>query len=68
MNAQSHEKNISKCCANPAFKPQLSAEGLKVSAVEDSAEQFVIPAQSAELTDDMLECVVGGRNRFMIIN
>jgi hypothetical protein len=77
MNKQAYEKVSAKCWANPAFKEQLLAdpagtlkaegvelpEGLKVSAVEDSAGQFtfVIPAQHAELTDDMLEGVVGGR-------
>ncbi len=65
MNEQSHEKNISKCCANPAFKPQPMADPagtLKVSAVEDTAAQFtfVIPARPAELSDEMLDGVVGG--------
>ncbi|MEI6036146.1 MAG: NHLP leader peptide family RiPP precursor [Verrucomicrobiae bacterium] len=76
MNKQSYEKIISKCWANPAFKQQLMAdpagtlraegiefpECLKVSAVENNAEQFtfVIPAQPAELTDDILEGIAGG--------
>ena len=76
MNEQAYEKIISKCWADPIFKQQLMAdpagtlksegfelpEGLKVSAVENSAEQFtfVIPARPAELTDEMLEAVVGG--------
>ena len=76
MNEQAYEKVLSKCWANPAFKQQLLAdparalkaegvelpEGLKVRAVEDSAGQFtfVIPARPAELTDEMLDSVVGG--------
>ena len=76
MNEQFYEKVIAKCWANPAFKQQLLAdpagtlkaeglelpEGLKVSAVENNAEQFtfVIPARPAELTDEMLAGVVGG--------
>ena len=76
MNEQAYEKVIAKCWADSAFKHQLMAdpagtlksegfelpEGLKVSAVENSAEQFtfVIPARPAELTDETLEAVVGG--------
>ena len=76
MNEQAYEKIISKCWADPIFKQQLMAdpagtlkaegielpEGLKVNAVENNAEQFtfVIPARPAELTDEMLESVVGG--------
>ncbi len=76
MDEQAYKNVFAKCWADPAFKQQLLAdpagtlqaeglelpEGIKVSAVENNAEQFtfVIPAQPAELTDEMLESVVGG--------
>ncbi len=86
MNEQAYKKVIAKCWANPAFKQRLLAdpagtlqaeglelpEGIKVSAVENNAEQFtfVIPAQPAELTDEMLDGVAGGQAQcmFMVFN
>jgi len=76
MNEQTYKTIVTKCWGDPDFKRRLIADpvatllaegvtlpdGMKVNVVENTASEFtiVIPDDSSELSDAILDSVSGG--------